>query len=178
MKTFLLKSNIPIYCFGTCLLVAAIGGYLIIGEETRVLGYSLLNTGLSYSQLFGILILALNSDILESKQFRLFRLCISFLIVAFAFKILHWNGADLFLNLSALAFFIVYFTRFINKKPITYSDVLKVGWLFCYLAGYVFVLHHWPFGSELQQAGIGIMIILVADFWFVERRKKAAQSQN
>jgi hypothetical protein len=149
------------------IMIAIIGfilSYVGIYEST---GDVLLNVGLSFGQLFGLIMLVRNGTILKTIHFKFIVVFISITIVGAMYKIMHWKFADVLLLIGLLGIAFTYLVRFILKKEKGHLDILKVLWVVSsYIGGALIIFHLIP--SNLIDVAHGILWITVIDFIITE----------
>jgi hypothetical protein len=167
MKNWLIKYNIALSAFVLFLAFSGLGLYFIIASKyhsnykLNSLGSEILSDGLSGVQLSGAVYLLIHSNFFQTRYARYLRLCISLLIIATAFKIFHWQGADLLLTLAYPLFIIVYFLRFMNKPVKNIGDYFKMLWVFFAGIGIMLSSVHWPYGEWFSLIGLVLIIAAV-----------------
>lgn len=114
------------------LLIAALialGGLIELILTQFEKGGLFLSLGLSFVNLFGLILLLRNSSLTKTIYIRIISILIAIIIIGAMFKIMHWPGSSIMLSIGLMGIPSVYSFRFIKKPVKQLLDILKLAWV-------------------------------------------------
>jgi hypothetical protein len=133
----------PFVLFG--LIIFLVGLALQLNASLHQIGYILTGLGSILYKFLGLLLLALNSDILKTIYFKLILLAMAIVILGEVFYLLHWPGSYALIISGAAGVITTYGIRFYLKQGKKRLDILKFLWvLTTYIAVCLIILNIIP----------------------------------
>lgn len=156
--------------------ILAFVGLIAIALSHPKIGYSILNIGLSITNLLGLALFYKNSSTANTIYFVFISILIMVIMVGAMFKIMHWPGSLMALEIGLIGIPCVYMLRFYNKPKKQLLDIIKLIWLITAFITALGVMMHW-FPRDLKYLPNLIMLAAVIQFALDCRKDKALMEQ-
>jgi hypothetical protein len=144
-------------------LALIIAGFIASGfnhQEWEVITQS----GLNLFMLSGVYLLVINGDFVKTREFRLCRLGVSFILLAVMVKIMHWSYYEYLLTAGFLSIVLFYLIYLVKHKKKSFISLLKLLFVITILAGRYLKMIHFPFSDELILVSVVLLSIVLTDF--------------
>lgn len=141
----------------------ALGGLVALILTQFEKGGLFLSLGLSFVNLFGLILLLRNSSLTKTIYIRIISFLIAIIIIGAMFKIMHWPGSAIMLSIGLIGIPIVYSFRFIKKTVKQLLDILKLAWVVTITIIALGVTLHW-FPRDLTYLPNIIMLATIVHF--------------
>ncbi len=89
------------------------------------------------------------------------RISLGLLLVAFVFKLMHWQGGNHLFISSLVLLFVLYPIRFFAKKPKRLSDHLKLYVVLTWVVSTCLITQHMPYGMETRLIFAAFMLLWI-----------------
>lgn len=132
---------------------------------------SLINLGLSISEVAGFIMLVRNGTFIKTRFFRFFKLAFAVVLIGALFKILHYPYGNEIVAIGLICIIIVYTFSFLNKPIKKRLDIIKLIWVVVAYTNTILVFLH-LIGDDYRIISASVLWLAVIEYMKQEQRQR------